>query len=80
MSNSVACFLGAGFSYVAGVPLARNLFDPSWLIIASESSRKRFETVLEHCEGWRENHPDEYSEQYMGAVYDEFTLILAVMS
>jgi hypothetical protein len=30
MKNCITCFLGAGFSYVAGVPLARNLLKPNW--------------------------------------------------
>jgi len=61
--------LGAGFSYVAGVPLARDLLTPNWLIATSERSRRRFLIVREHYEDWQKDHPSEYPEQYMGLVY-----------
>jgi hypothetical protein len=69
MRCSVACFLGAGFSYVAGVPLARNLFKENWLIAVSERSRRRFLMVREHYEIWQNDNPRGYPEQYMGLVY-----------
>jgi hypothetical protein len=64
---SIACFLGAGFSYVAGVPLARRLFDAS-AFAPSESSWKRFEFVRAHYQDWLKQHPDGYPEQYMGEI------------
>lgn len=69
MGSSIACFLGAGFSYVAGVPLARNLLKPNWLITVSERSRQRFLSVREHYENWQNAHPGGHPEQYMGLVY-----------
>jgi hypothetical protein len=69
MRSAVACFLGAGFSYVAGVPLARDLLRPSWLIVTSEASRRRFEIVHNHYERWQQQHPDEFPEQYLGQIY-----------
>jgi hypothetical protein len=69
MPSSVACLLGAGFSYVAGVPLARDLFTPDWLIAVSERSRRRFAMVREHYENWQRDHPGEFPEQYMAFMY-----------
>jgi hypothetical protein len=71
MRSAIVCFLGAGFSYVAGVPLARDLFRPNWLITVSERSRQRFLKVHEHYENWQKEHPGEYPEQYMGLVYTQ---------
>jgi SIR2-like domain len=71
MQSSIACLLGAGFSYVAGVPLARDLLKPNWLITMSERSRRRFFTVREHYENWQREHAAEYPEQYMGLVYTQ---------
>jgi hypothetical protein len=67
--SSITCLLGAGFSYVAGVPLARELLTPNWLITMSERSRRRFLMVRNHYENWQKDHPDQYPEQYMGLVY-----------
>ncbi len=66
---SIACFLGAGFSFVAGVPLARDLFGQNWVITMSERSRKRFVAVREHYEAWRDSHRAEHPEEYMAMVY-----------
>ena len=69
MPSSVACLLGAGFSYVAGVPLARDLLTPGWLIAVSERSRRRFTMVREHYDNWQRDHPGEFPEQYMAFMY-----------
>lgn len=69
MKSSIVCFLGAGFSYVAGVPLAKDLLKPNRLIETSERSRQRFLAVREHYENWQKDHPNEAPEQYMGLVY-----------
>jgi hypothetical protein len=71
MRSSIVCLLGAGFSYVAGVPLARDLLKLNWLITMSERSRRRFLIVREHYENWQKDHPREYPEQYMGLVYTQ---------
>jgi hypothetical protein len=71
MRSSIVCLLGAGFSYVAGVPLARDLLKLNWLITMSERSRRRFLMVREHYENWQKDHPREYPEQYMGLVYTQ---------
>src|SRR5712671_1156325 len=67
--KSAACFLGAGYSFVAGVPLAKDLLRPNYVLALSEGSRKRFTAVLEHYEDWQQNHPTQYPEQYLGGLY-----------
>jgi hypothetical protein len=69
LKSSVACLLGAGFSFVAGVPLARDLFRSNWLIAMSERSSCRFRMVRAHYEKWQEYNPGKYPEQYMGLAY-----------
>jgi hypothetical protein len=68
--KSVLCFLGAGYSAVAGVPLGKELLRPSYLLAISEGSARRFEVVRDHYEKWQGNHPDEYPEQYMALIYN----------
>jgi hypothetical protein len=48
MQRSVLCFLGAGYSSIAGVPLAKNLFRPNYLLAMSERSHRRFTKILKH--------------------------------
>jgi SIR2-like domain len=70
MQKSVLFFLGAGYSSIAGVPLAKNLFRPNYLLAMSERSESRFKVVLKHYENWQQNHPAEYPEQYLGILYN----------
>jgi hypothetical protein len=65
----VSCFLGAGYSFIAGVPLARDLLRPNYVLGLSEGSRKRFAAVREHYENWQQHHPADYPEQYLGGLY-----------
>jgi hypothetical protein len=67
--RSVSCFLGAGYSFIAGVPLAKDLLRPNYVLALSERTRKRFAEVLEHYEDWQERHPSDYPEQYLGGLY-----------
>jgi hypothetical protein len=69
VGGSVSCILGAGYSCVAGIPLARDLFTPRHLVVTSERSRKRFVAVLKHYHEWQEQNPTGYPEQYLGELY-----------
>ena len=69
MNRSVSCILGAGYSYVAGVPLARDLFRPRYHVITSERSKRRFEVVRRHYREWQERNPGGYPEQYLAELY-----------
>ena len=69
MTSSITCLLGAGYSYAAGAPLAKDLLRPKQLITMSDRSRQRFLAVQEHYETWQKAYPNESSEQYMGHVF-----------
>ncbi len=65
---SAAVILGAGFSYVAGLPLANDLFDCQFLI-PSTAAKRRFEVVLQGWRAWRSAHPAHGPEQFLTAIY-----------
>ena len=67
--RSVACFLGAGYSFIAGVPLAKDLLRAKYVLALSERSRQRFAVLREHYEDWQQHNPSEYPEQYLGRLY-----------
>src|SRR3954451_15442131 len=69
MTSSIACILGAGYSFVAGLPLAKDLFTPFWGLAKSEASLKRLAAVREHYDDWQLRHPQDYPEQYMGQIF-----------
>lgn len=69
MTRSIACVLGAGYSCVAGVPLAKDLFKPNYVLAMSARSKKRFAAILEHYDDWQKHHPNDYPEQYLGSLY-----------
>jgi hypothetical protein len=60
--------LGAGFSYVAGLPLAKDLITAR-VFIPSGSFEKRRASVLQAWEEWREKNPDGGSEQFLSELY-----------
>lgn len=67
--KTIACFVGAGYSFLAGVPLARDLLKRRYVLAMSDRARNRFEAVLDHYEAWQRRHPSDYPEQYLGALY-----------
>src|SRR4051812_24312535 len=67
--KSVCCFIGAGYSFVAGVPLARDLMRATYVLTMSQDSSERFTAVREHYERWQNAHPNAYPEQYLGELY-----------
>jgi hypothetical protein len=69
MTRSVMCFLGAGYSFVAGAPLARDLLGRRYALALAKAARERFTSVLDHYEQWQKHHPTGYPEQYLGALY-----------
>jgi hypothetical protein len=60
--------LGAGFSYVAGLPLAKDLFDAD-ILAPSKAARKRFEAVLQSWRAWRSIHPEHAPEQFLTEIF-----------
>ena len=67
--TSVACFLGAGFSYAARVPLAKDLFQSNYVLALSERSQTRFDAVLTAYREWHALHPSGHAEEFMGELY-----------
>ena len=64
-----AIVLGAGFSYVAGLPLARDLLD-SDVFIFSKSAERRYKQVWDGFGEWRKANPELGPEQYLQYVYE----------
>ena len=63
-----AVILGAGFSYVAGLPLAKDLFDCEFLV-RSKAAKQRFEAVLQGWRAWQSMHPAHGPEQFLTEIY-----------
>ena len=61
--------LGAGFSYVAGLPLTKDLFDVGALV-ASRRANNRFTAVRAAWRHWREKWPSDGPEQFLRAIND----------
>jgi len=68
MSSSTALILGAGFSHVAGHPLAKDLFD-SGSAIPSLEAKRRYEVVLRGWRAWKAIHPSQGPEQFLTELY-----------
>ena len=64
----VAAILGAGFSHVAGLPLARDLLSGD-VYVPSRAAERRWAAVLEDFERWKDHHPGEGPEQYLGHLF-----------
>jgi hypothetical protein len=67
MPETVA-ILGAGFSYVVGLPLAKDLLNaPSFVF--SRASGQRFAAVDQAWVKWQSEHPGAGPEQFLGDIY-----------
>ena len=60
--------LGAGFSYVAGLPLARDLFDREFYL-PSQAAKRRFAAVLQSWRAWQSMHQEHGPEQFLTKIY-----------
>jgi hypothetical protein len=60
--------LGAGFSYVAGLPLAKDLFHAD-IFASSKAARRRFEAVLHSWRTWQSMHPGQGPEEFLTKIY-----------
>lgn len=65
---NAACIIGAGYSFVAGLPLTNDLFDVD-ISVLSKSAGKRFERVWSDYDTWRNANPDKNLEQYLQELY-----------
>lgn len=64
-----ACIVGAGFSYVAGLPLARDLFISS-VAATSDGAAKRFHAVRQDYLQWQDDNPARNPEEYLLDLYN----------
>jgi hypothetical protein len=60
--------LGAGFSHVAGHPLAKDLFD-SEFVVPSREAKRRYEVVLRGWQAWKSINPGQGPEQFLTELY-----------
>lgn len=68
----VSIILGAGFSYVAGLPLASQLFSTTELPPArSEEDKERMLDVLVAFEAWRSNNSGGTAEEWLRELYPD---------
>jgi len=67
--SNVCCFLGAGYSFVAGLPLAKDIFDTD-VVAFSKGAEKRFDKVLKDYTSWRQENPNLASEQYLAELFE----------
>jgi hypothetical protein len=66
--SPTAVILGAGFSHVAGLPLAKDLFDSEFFVI-SKAAKRRFTRVIQSWRAWRSMHPEHGPEQFLTEIY-----------
>ena len=69
--KSVCCVIGAGYSYVGGLPLTNDLFDRE-VVILSKGAERRFEEVWRDYDIWREENPGRNAEEYLADIYQHF--------
>lgn len=66
---AATCIIGAGYSFVAGLPLAKDLLSCSVAVVSGRSERT-FRLVWSDFEEWKSDNPDGYPEQYLADLYD----------
>jgi hypothetical protein len=67
---SVALILGAGWSYCAGLPLARELFDHP-VGGYTDDAANRLAAVFMSFKAWRRRHPDAHAEEFVTAAFGD---------
>lgn len=75
-----AVILGAGFSYVAGLPLTRELYSSSELPTAtSVSSLQSYKSVKASFDNWANKNPNASAEVWLSELYEERENLLQPM-
>ncbi|MBV8858475.1 MAG: hypothetical protein JOZ02_16195 [Acidobacteria bacterium] len=63
--------LGAGFSYVAGLPLTKDLFETSILpSTKSDKAKRNHEEVMAAWKVWKKENPEGNAEQWLRLLYE----------
>lgn len=68
MPRSTSIILGAGYSHVAGLPMATNLLDDS-VYVTSKGAERRFQAVRAAWTTFRDANPGTWPEQFLTAAY-----------
>jgi hypothetical protein len=68
MPGSAVIMLGAGYSAVAGLPLASRLLDAD-TYIASRHAKDRFEKVWQDYDSWHVDNCEAHAEEYLRELY-----------
>jgi hypothetical protein len=77
----VSIILGAGFSYVAGLPLTSELFSTSNLPpVRSVEDRANMAAVLDAFSSWRATNPNGNAESWLKVLYDDRDYPLSLMA
>lgn len=66
--KQVSCIIGAGYSFVAGLPLAKDLFKTPPHVY-SEGAGERIRAVYESYALWCESNPEQNPELYLSDLY-----------
>jgi hypothetical protein len=69
LNNSVSCIIGAGYSFVAGLPLASDLLTTEVAVVSNESA-KRFHAVWKHYRKWLDENSNGYPEEYLSYLFE----------
>ncbi len=67
--HSVSCFIGAGYSFVAGLPLAKDLLSTD-VVVVSHEAKRQYQAVWKDYEKWLLDNPNGYPEEYLSALYE----------
>jgi hypothetical protein len=66
--GKVCCIIGAGYSFVAGAPLTKNLLTSTALAMSSVAAR-HFEMVRDDYISWQSSSPSKSTEEYLYELY-----------
>ena len=67
--STTCCIVGAGYSFIAGLPLAKDLLSTA-VAVFSRSAEKRFEKVREDYAAWQKENPEGATEQYLSYLFE----------
>ncbi len=69
--RTVCCLIGAGYSFVAGLPLTKDLFAAD-VIEASGQAGRRFQAVWDDYDRWHTANPSKNPEEYLAELHANF--------
>lgn len=67
--SSACCIIGAGYSFVGGLPLTKDLFN-SGVAVVSKQATLRYQTIWQDYDQWRGKNPSRNPEEYLADLYE----------